>query len=1451
MISILHLSDLHIVQSAQWNNIRPCVLEQASRVRHLPRTEKLLVLTGDFRNFWDGDYSRAEAFLRELFRAMDIDPATGVFAVPGNHDVGNAALMNACFGRDSDWEMRQDAAVAWLKSHNSSEQRYASYLRWRLESYRPLCQFLEKLGIPCPEQGAVPHVRRWQNRLNLLLLNTTLVADGRGKDAQQLDLLAATDDALWAQTEGSLPALALGHNSFYDLDKGQRTALEAVFLRHGVCAYLCGDTHREELDRERQTIRLKSGYSDAPEIPNVVGVKGAADDGDSYSDFGLYWHHWDETAGTVTLELLSWKPEAEQSDFLPGRAHRYAMPRRERPGGGDGAGPGPRSDLREALDTLLAQVRRSHPSFRFMDGGAPDTALLPKARVRSAPGEGTWENAPLWAQIQRSWQLPENHSIVIRGAGGIGKTAALLSPEAQGVRLPAPALYLPMSELVDRQGRCLSIDDYLQRKHPAHRAALQALAEQPWQGGPGLLLLLDGFNELPQQHRCTVLTLLNDWRSSRTGVQLIAVSRPMDQLDLSRELTGEPITLELLPLERGQVCAYLQGKGVELPPAANPVWRVLIYPLFLVLYARGDRLQSCTNLGYPLAPKAAVSGGALIWNYLQRELLRRQEEGWVLSCAVACEYILPSVAFRMARQERCTVSREELRQLVSDAVQSLDPARLPKHLRTLFDQYEERYEVYPDLSGTKWLSLLIHETGLLTQCPEADRRCYTFVHQHFRDALAGMYLVGRAEAAPGLTLPDEWQISHSPEPMAYAAELMEEDTARALWQALRSQKPLSRRSLYVQMELHRHRNGGDFSALDCSGMDLREISMVQYGPGLFHRPEHTRGTRLNLSTFRGVGHDGAVTCLAVLADGTLVSGSGDHTLRLWDPNTGDCLGTLEGHTDWVKAVTALDGYKLVSGSWDRMLRVWDLTTGACRVLGGHTDSVTCLCALGEDRVVSGSDDETLRVWDLSTGESRELRGHSGPVTCLCALGDGRVVSGSGDETLRLWDLSTGESRVLRGHSDMVTAVTALADGRIVSGGKDHSLRLWNLATGESSVLQGHSGAISCITDLGDGRIVTGSWDNSLRLWNLSTGAQQQLRRYAGWVRCAARLGDGRIATGTNDNLLLIRSPDRDAPPRLLGTRALHAHCAAPAATGRWVTGQSDGTLRLWDASRCLRFLPGHGDQIRCLCVREDGSIVSGGDDGTLRILQPRTGACRVLGNHGPRVRCVTALGDGQIVSGGDDCCVRLWDPDTGENRELRGHTGWVSALSVLSDGTLVSAAFDHTLRVWNLETGESRVLRGHTQWVRCLCALADGRVVSGGDDSTLRIWSLRNGESEMLLGHSRDVTCLCALPDGRIVSGSRDNTLRLWEPDRGSSRSLEGHTGALRFVTALEGGLVLSGADDGTLRLWDVDRGLCRKCIPLSEMDVTGMDLRLADLDEDAADVLRANGARVPGQPSE
>jgi WD40 repeat protein len=64
----------------------------------------------------------------------------------------------------------------------------------------------------------------------------------------------------------------------------------------------------------------------------------------------------------------------------------------------------------------------------------------------------------------------------------------------------------------------------------------------------------------------------------------------------------------------------------------------------------------------------------------------------------------------------------------------------------------------------------------------------------------------------------------------------------------------------------------------------------------------------------------------------LASGSGDRTVRIWDPATGGLQQTLKGHSLWVQSVAfSPDGRRLASGSGDGTVRLWDPATGALQL----------------------------------------------------------------------------------------------------------------------------------------------------------------------------------------------------------------------------------------------------------------------------------------------------------------------------------------------------------------------------------------------------------------------------------------------------------------------------------------------------------------------------------------
>ena len=81
----------------------------------------------------------------------------------------------------------------------------------------------------------------------------------------------------------------------------------------------------------------------------------------------------------------------------------------------------------------------------------------------------------------------------------------------------------------------------------------------------------------------------------------------------------------------------------------------------------------------------------------------------------------------------------------------------------------------------------------------------------------------------------------------------------------------------------------------------------------------------------------------------IVSGSDDHTIRIWDAKTGASVGSpLKGHTYCVWSVAySPDGRSIISGSDDRTIRTWDpeVSTEESKLREWHTYPVQSIDTL--------------------------------------------------------------------------------------------------------------------------------------------------------------------------------------------------------------------------------------------------------------------------------------------------------------------------------------------------------------------------------------------------------------------------------------------------------------------------------------------------------------------------
>lgn len=245
-----------------------------------------------------------------------------------------------------------------------------------------------------------------------------------------------------------------------------------------------------------------------------------------------------------------------------------------------------------------------------------------------------------------------------------------------------------------------------------------------------------------------------------------------------------------------------------------------------------------------------------------------------------------------------------------------------------------------------------------------------------------------------------------------------------------------------------------------------------------------------------VGHDGWVDTLDIRGN-LLATGSGDHTVRLWNLETGKCLKTFSGHSSSVRKVVFYDK-NLVSCADE--IKIWEpdnMVEGKTRMQ--HKGSINALIFRGS-HLFSGSQDGTVRQWDPETYSCiRVLNRSDGLKAWVTALACNEKVLFAGYvgdrgrfETLQGWSLNSGET--ITPFVDCISDVNAIAlfgDNVITAhsfrkGSGISSLAIHSTVTGKKiAVLDGIDGTMLDIK-YQNGKLYGAGGEGVLGVWSVNT-----------------------------------------------------------------------------------------------------------------------------------------------------------------------------------------------------------------------------------------------------------------------------------------------------------------------------------------------------------------------------
>ncbi|MEN8207371.1 MAG: hypothetical protein ABFS24_15400 [Pseudomonadota bacterium] len=283
----------------------------------------------------------------------------------------------------------------------------------------------------------------------------------------------------------------------------------------------------------------------------------------------------------------------------------------------------------------------------------------------------------------------------------------------------------------------------------------------------------------------------------------------------------------------------------------------------------------------------------------------------------------------------------------------------------------------------------------------------------------------------------------------------------------------------------------------------------------------------------------------------------------------------------------------------------------------------------------------------------------------------------------------------------------------------------------------HSGG-SVVTFSQSGNLLaSGGWEGTVRLWQLPEGHHiRHWLAHSDSVNGIAFLdADRQIVTAGYDGVLARRAVDGGLLQQITTSAAI-THMVADANADRLVTGHSDGSVRLWQATdfMLLKEQRLHRGAVKAVAIAPGAAqYASSATDGSV-VLWSEDGSVRELDTPPADAWTLVFSPDGHTLSGGSWFRLYRWDLDNGALTTIATeHHGIIKSIEYIDNGNelaSISRQTDSAVYFLDAESGEvKRRFQRHDLCGGDIAVSPDGRyLATTSDDASVRFWLLDGGE---------------------------------------------------------------------------------------------------------------------------